>query len=251
MNRETVNQKLVNNEIIRDYFLGLSLKEKSIFRSLKDNITEKYNIVSNAELLVLFLCVLAFLIQFNNSLFSLNIIKEHKEVIIVGFCSFIATNVLYFSVVDEDCHIACLSSIGIMIFMIFSNLIFWEGVPSILFKDGKNTGLGDFFEYLSLFVMMLPVILNIGSLLYISLCGLLFREKDYDMNISQSDHKIIKEHINKEEMIIFLKNFKKYSDLPLEKMEEKRKKCQVKKQERLTVLSKEKKIEEYAESLYE
>lgn len=237
MNKETVNQKLVNNEFIRDYFLGLSFKKKSAFRSLKENITENYTILSNVNIFVLFLSVIALLMQFNDSLLSLVKIKEHEEMIKIGFCFCLAFIILYFVAFENSFSVAPFSLLGVMIFLTFA-------------KE-KNSVLGNFFEYLSLFIMMLPVILNIGSLLYISLCGLLFREKNYDLNISQSDHKMIKEYMNKEEMIVFLKNFKKYSDLPLEKMKGKRKECQVKEQERWTVLSKEKKIEEYAESLYE
>lgn len=121
----------------------------------------------------------------------------------------------------------------------------------LTFAKEKNSVLEYFFEYLCVFVMMLPVILNIGSLLYISLCGLLFREKNYDLNITQSDHKMIKEYMNKEEMVIFLKNFKQYCDLPLMEMKEKRKEFEAKVSERLDGVSKEKKIEEYAASLYE
>lgn len=237
MNKETVNQKLVNNEFIRDYFLWLSFKKKSAFRSLKENITENYTILSNVNIFVLFLSVIALLMQFNDSLLSLVKIKEHEEMIKIGFGFCLAFIILYFVAFENSFSVAPFSLLGMMIFLTFA-------------KE-KNSVLEYFFEYLCVFVMMLPVILNIGSLLYISLCGLLFRKKNYDLNISQSDHKMIKEYMNKEEMIVFLKNFKKYYDLPLEKMKGKRKECQVKEQERLSILSKEKKIEEYTESLYE
>lgn len=231
MSVDKLREKMIYNADIRNYFLDINYSDKTYGKSFKDDLLFLSNL-NMVDLICIFFSGIA--------VYNITITGNNETLLFKFFLFLVLTtlsSVIAKALVDEDDDGGCL------------NLI-----PRIISLTGTlllGLGQGKIYLLIPGFILSgFPLFKVTGHWIFASIKSFFVREKELDVNIRKKDHDELARHLSKEEMIVFLKNFKKYSDLPLEKMEEKRKECQVKEQERLNILSKEKKIEEYAESLY-
>lgn len=109
----------------------------------------------------------------------------------------------------------------------------------------------EYFIIFGIFLSGMPLFKNAWQWIFAALKSVFVKEKDYEKNLQEEDHQELVEHLSRDEMILFLKNFRQYSDLPFEKMEKQRIEEMQKRKKECEIMHKEEKVENYADMLYE
>lgn len=235
-----LREKLINNSNIRNYFLDKNYKNKTYRQLFKKNIKGRGR-PNITEWISLFLSGTAMFTLSNP--FNLSFISNNSESLLFSLfvlSSIMTTLLMTYCVkgLESDESDDSFKELG------FSML----GLcGAALLGVSYNR---EYFIIFGIFLSGMPLFKSAFQWIFAALKSVFVKERDYDKNLQEEDHQELVEHLSRDEMILFLKNFRQYSDLPFEKMEKQRIEEMQKRKKEEDAMCREKKIENYTDMLY-
>lgn len=240
MNIATLREKLINNSNIRNYFLDKNYKNKTYSQLFKKNIKGRGRL-NITEWISLFVSSTAIFTLLNP--FNLSFISNNSESLL--FSLFVLSSIMMASLMlycskdsgyaeeDDPWEIFGFSILGLF--------------GATLLGVSYNR---EYFIIFGVFLSGMPLFKNAWQWIFATIKSFMMKEKDLEINMKEEDHQELVKHLNRGEMILFLKNFMKYSDLPFENMEKKRIEEIQKRKKEEEIMCREEKIENYTDMLF-
>lgn len=235
-----LREKLINNSKIRNYFLDKDYKNKTYRQLFKKNIKGRGRLGIMDWISLFFSGTAMFTLSnpFNlsfissnsgNVLFLLFFLSSMMIMLLLTYC----LKDLEYRETDDSWEKFGFSMLG----------LFGASLLGVSYNR-------EYFIIFGIFLSGMPLFKSAFQWIFAALKSVV-KEKNYDINLQEEDHQELVEHLSRDEMILFLKNYKQYVDLPLKEMEKKKIEDQQKRKKEAEIMHKEEKIENYADMLYE
>lgn len=236
----TLREKLINNSKIRNYFLDKDYKNKTYRQLFKTNIKGRGSL---GVMDWISLCLSGTAMFTLSNPFNLSFIINNSEgllFLLFVFSSIMTTLLLTYCLKDSE---YCETDDPWRKFGFSMLGLFGASLLGVSYKR-------EYFIIFGVFLSGMPLFKSAFQWIFAALKSVFVKEKDYDKNLQEEDHQELVEHLSRDEMILFLKNFRQYSDLPFEKMEKQRIEEIQKRKKEEDAICREKKIENYTDMLY-
>lgn len=240
MNMAILREKLINNSTIRNYFLDKDYKNKTYRQLFKKNIKGRgrLGIMDWISLCLSGTAMFTLSNPFNLSFISSN---SGNVLFLLFFLSSVMIMLLLTYCLKDSEYCEKYDSWGQFGF----SMLGLSGASLLGVSYSR-----EYFIIFGIFLSGMPLFKSAFQWIFAALKSAVVKEKDYDANLQEEDHQELVEHLSRDEMILFLKNYKQYVDLPLKEMEKKKVEDQQKRKKEDEIMHREEKIENYADILY-